>query len=487
MYDVAIVGAGVVGSCVARELSRLMLKIVVLEKDFDVAGGSSKANSGIVHGGYDARHGTLKAKYNVLGQRMFDQLARELDFTFRRNGSLVIADKENATRLEILIAQGIANGLTDLRIAYGDELLLLEPNLNDSVYAALVVPGGGIVCPYGMTIALAENAVENGVEFMLGCPVVDIKGKAGHFLVSTPRKTINAKIIVNAAGLYSDEINNMLSSRKLTIVPRHGEYCLLDKTGGQLVKHTIFQLPTKMGKGVLVTPTADGNLLLGPTSEDIDEKDNTTTTANGLNEVLERAQFSLNRLPKNLIITSFAGLRSTLVPEGDVTNDFMIEEAADIPGLINLCGIESPGLTATPAIGVEVAKMVADRLQPALNAGFNPRRQGIRPFREMSNNERKAAIRNDPDYGRVICRCESVTKAEILAALRSPFCQRNKVNSLDAIKRRTRTGMGRCQSGFCWMRLIDIVAEECGVDVTEVTKSGGRSNILTESNKAGVW
>jgi glycerol-3-phosphate dehydrogenase len=275
----------------------------------------------------------------------------------------------------------------------------------------------------------------------------------------------------------------MLSARKLKIKPRRGEYCLLDKTEGTLVKHTIFQLPTKMGKGILVTPTVHGNLLLGPTSKDIDEKDNTATTASGLNEVLKHAQSSLNRFSANKIISSFTGLRSTLLPEGYVTNDFIIEESADVPGLINLCGIESPGLTAAPAIGVEAARMAAARLNPAVNSGFNPVRKGIRHFRDMSLEERKTAIRDNPDYGHVICRCESVTKAEILAALRNRLSRNNKVHSLDAIKRRTRSGMGRCQSGFCWMRLIDIVAEECGIDVTEVTKSGGCSNILVAANK----
>ena len=489
MFDVAIVGAGVIGSCAARELSRFMLKIAVLEKNYDVAEGSSKANSGIVHGGYDAKPGTLKAKYNVLGQRMFDRLVAELDFPFRRNSSLVIADEdnvdgENVSKLEVLKAQGIANGLTDLRIAHGEELHTLEPNLNDKVCAALVVPSGGIVCPYGMTIAFAENAAENGVEFMLGCSVVDIKKEGEYFSLLTSNETIYARVIINAAGLNSDEINNMLSARKLKIRPRRGEYCLLDKTEGTLVKHTIFQLPTKMGKGVLVTPTVHGNLLLGPTSEDIDEKDNTATTAGGLNEVLLRARQSLNRLPANKIISSFTGLRATLLPMGNITNDFIIEEAADVPGLINLCGIESPGLTAAPAIGIAVAKMVADRLTPAVNEGFNPIRKGIRHFRDMSLEERKTAIRNKTDYGHVICRCESVTKAEILAALRSRLSKDNKIYSLDAIKRRTRSGMGRCQSGFCWMRLIDIVADECGIDVTEVTKSGGRSNILVKLNKS---
>jgi len=484
MFDVAIVGAGVVGSCVARELSRFLLKTVVFEKDDDVACGSSRANSGIVHAGYDTKPGTLKAKYNVLGQRMFDKLAAELDFPFHRNGSLVVAGAEDIAKLELLKAQGVANGLRDLRIVHKRELRELEPNLNVGICAALVAPGGGITCPYAMTIAFAENAVANGVEFMLRCPVVDVRRENGVFAIDTPRGTVRAKIVINAAGVHSDDINNRLSSRKLRIVPRRGEYCLLDQTEGRLVQHTIFQLPTKMGKGVLVTPTVDGNLLLGPTSEDIDEKDNTATTSNKLNEVLRHARESVNRLPVDKIIASFAGLRATLVPEGGVTNDFIIEEAADVPGLINLCGIESPGLTAAPAIGVATVQMVAKRLNPVENAYFDPIREGIRRFRDMSNEERKATIRDNPDYGRVICRCESVTKAEIIAALRSPLGKNHAINSLDAVKRRTRAGMGRCQSGFCWMRLLDVIAEEYAIDITEVTKSGGDSNILVERNKS---
>ena len=476
MYDVAIVGAWVVGSCTARELSRFALKTVVIEKDHDVSCGATRANSGIVHGGYDTKPGTQKAKYNILGQRMFDKLSEELDFPFRRNGSLVVAfDKEGIAGLETLKSQGEANGLTNLRIVYKDDLKKLEPNINDNIYAALTVPDGGIVSPYEMTVAMAENAASNGVEFMLGCQVTGIEKKDSVFSISTSNGTVEAKIIVNAAGVYSDEINNMLSQNKLKIIPRRGEYCLFDKYEGALVKNTIFQLPTKMGKGVLVMPTTHGNLLIGPTSVDIDEKDNLATTKNGLDEVLEKAQLSLNQLPWSKIITSFTGLRAHLE-----TEDFVIEEAADVPGLINLCGIESPGLTAAPAIGVEAAKMVADRLKPASNENFNPIRKSVPSFIFMTSEERKKAIEKDPNYGHVICRCESVTKAEIIGALRSPL----KVNSLDAIKRRTRAGMGRCQGGFCWMRLVDIIAEECGIDVTEVTKAGGDTNILLERNKS---
>jgi len=477
MYDVAIIGAGVVGACAARELSRFDLNTVVLEKGFDVAVGATRANSGIIHAGYDALSGTLKAKYNMIGQRMFDKLAKELDFPFKRNGSLVVInDMSDMPILEQLKNRGEVNGLTDLYIASGSELNTLEPNLHKDIQAALVAPSAGVACPYEMTIAFAENAAQNGVRFLLGTQVTQInRENDSHFSIHTAKGLIEARIIVNAAGLYSDEINNMLSIHKLSIIPRRGEYCLLDKTEGSLVKHTIFQLPSKMGKGILVIPTPDGNLLIGPTSTDQTDKDDVSTTSEGLADVLNQAQSSVNHLPTNKVITAFSGLRSHLA-----TDEFVIEEAADVPGLINLCGIESPGLTAAPAIAVEAVRLVNARLSATEKNDFNPIRKGIKPFRYMSIDERKAAIHDNPDYGHVICRCESVTKAEILAALRSPL----EVNSLDAIKRRVRAGMGRCQGGFCWMRLLDIIADECKLDLTQVTKCGGQP-ILIERNKTG--
>ena len=477
MYDVAVIGAGVIGTSTARELSRYAVKTVVLEKDSDVAVGSSKANSGLVHAGYDPLPGTLKAKYNMLGQKMFDRLAKELDFHFIRNGALVIIrDKSDLPALEELQIRGETNGLNDLRIIQGEELRALEPNLHDDICAALLVPSAGIVSPYEMTIALAENAAQNGTEFMLNCQVESVTKEDNYFSIQTSRGPVKARVIVNAAGVYSDKINNMLSAHKLAITPRRGEYCLLDKSEGALVRHTIFQLPTKKGKGVLVTPTTDGNLLLGPTSENIVDKADVSTTKDGLAEVLAQSGNMLKQLPISKIITSFSGLRSSL--EGD---DFVVEEAPDVPGLINLCGIDSPGLTAAPAIGEEAAGLVVKCLNAVKKDNFNPERKAIRPFRDMTAEERKAAIKEDPDYGYIICRCESVTKAEIIAALRSPLA----VNSLDAIKRRTRAGMGRCQGGFCWMRLLHIIADECSIELTEVTKSGGQSNILIHPNKSG--
>ena len=480
MYDVAVIGAGVVGASTARELSRFSLSVVVIEKEHDAAMGASRANSGSVHAGYDAKPGTKKALFNSMGVWMFEQLSSELDFPFRRNGSIVIAtDEEGTARLQKLKEQGIANGLplSGLEILGKDEARKLEPNISQDVVSALHAADGGIVCPYEMTIALAENAAQNGASFMLGCKVLSIKKQNGFFSISTTGGELAARVVVNAAGVYSDEINNMLSENKLGLVPRRGEYVLYDKTEGLLVARTVFQLPTIMGKGVLVVPTVHGNLLIGPTSLDIEDKDDTATTREGLETVQKRAALALRRLPKGNVIASFSGIRAHH-PSGD----FIIEEADDVPGLINLCGIASPGLTAAPAIGKWAAIKAAEILEAAPNESFNPIRRGFKALASMNSDERKKAIKENPDYGLVICRCEHVTKAEIVAALDSPL----KVRSLDALKRRTRAGMGRCQGGFCWMRLVGMVAEECEIDITEVTKAGEGTNILIERNKTSL-
>lgn len=475
MFDVIIIGAGVIGASIAREAAKYALNVCVLEKESDVASGSSKANSGIVHAGHDAKPGTNKAKYNIAGQKMFEELSAALKFPFRRCGSLVIAfDEQDLPALQELKVRGEKNGLTDLVIIDQKQLRALEPHINKSVFSALHVPSGGIVCPYEMTIALAENAAENGVEFRLNCTVTNVQTENSGFLVSTNQGELHSKIVINAAGLYSDAINNMVSARELKIIPRKGEYCLLDKTEGTLVNHTIFQLPSDKGKGILVTPTVDGNLLFGPTSVDIEEKDNVATTREGLQEVLEKAAWDLDAMPGGKIITAFTGLRAH-----SIENDFIIGEAPDVPGFINAAGIESPGLTSAPAIGVEVAKLAAKLLDAKHNADFKAEREARPHIRHMTDAERDELIRQNPDYGKIICRCETVSKGEIVDALRSPL----GVKTLDGIKRRTRAGMGRCQSGFCNMRLLDIVAEECGIPMTEVTKFGAGSNLLIERNK----
>lgn len=473
--DIVIIGAGVIGSSIARELSKYDLKICVLEKGSDVAVGTSKANSGIVHAGHDAKPNTLKGKLNAKGNAMFDRLSKELDFPFKRNGSLVLCfDEGKKDALYALKKQGEKNGVPELEVISREEILKIEPNVSERVVAALHAPTGGIVCPYEMTIAYAENANTNGVKFYFNTEVRDIEKRERGFIVKTNQGDFESNLVINAAGVFADSINNMVSENKIKITPRRGEYLLFDKSVGDLVQKTLFQLPTKMGKGVLSTPTVDGNLLLGPTAEDIEDKSGVSTTREGLELIFKKAKLVLKEVPRKEVITSFAGLRAH--SEND---DFIVEEAKDVDGFINVAGIESPGLSSAPAIAEMVENMVVDKLGPSKKANFNPIRSGIPKFREMSNEERRALIQKDSFYGKIICRCEMVTEGEILNAIRRPLGARN----LDAIKRRTRAGMGRCQSGFCTPKVIKILAQELNLPEEEVTKFGGNSSLIIGENK----
>ncbi|APH16787.1 pyridine nucleotide-disulfide oxidoreductase family protein [Clostridium sporogenes] len=471
MFDVTIIGSGVTGAAVARELSKYNLKTCVVEKAIDVASGTSKANSGIVHAGEDPIPGTLKAKMNVRGNEMFDKLQEEIDFPFKRNESFVLCfDEKDIEKLEELRQRGLKNGLPDtMEILNREEASKLEPNLSEYVVAALRLPTGGIVSPYEFNIALAESAAMNGVEFKLETEIIDIERKQDKYILKTNKGDIETKVVVNAAGVFGDKINNMVSEKKYHIIARKGEYLLFDKTVGDMVQRTIFQLPTKMGKGVLVTPTADGNLLLGPTSVDVEEKDDFETTREGLDTVAEKAKLSIKEIPMRQVITSFAGLRAH-----EENSDFIIEEAEDAENFINAIGIESPGLTSAPAIGEYIREMIVEKLKPEENKEFNPIRKDIPKFREMTNEERKEMIKENSAYGKIVCRCEVVTEGEIRDAIRRPL----GAKTVDGIKRRTRAGMGRCQSGFCSNRIVEILAEELGIKRNEVTKFGGNSKIL---------
>jgi len=478
VYDVAIIGGGVIGSSIARELSRLKLHIVLLEKEPDVANGTSKANSGIVHGGHDCAPGTVKARFNVPGNAMFDTLSRELDFPFKRNGAWVIVSSEtDIPRLEKLMEQGIANGMTGLSILNQDEIRRREPSIHRAAVAALDVPSSGIVCPYEMTIAYAENAAENGVEIRLNFKADTIAKRDGIFHIEGPAGSVDARILINAAGLYADTVNNMVSSEPFVITPKRGEYFLLDKTEGSLVSRTLFQLPDESGKGVLVTPTVDGNLLLGPNSRVTGDKEQTSTTREGLREVAEKALLNVEHVAMNKVITSFSGLRASTQ-----TDDFIIGPSPDVENLINVAGIASPGLSSAPAIAVYVRDLVKTMTHAEENAAFQPVRSTFARFRHMTVEERRNAIAKNPDYGVIVCRCEQVTKAEVLAALRGPL----HVHDVDAVKRRTRAGMGRCQGGFCMMRLPEIIAEELHIPLTGVTKSGEGTNLLMNQNKQNL-
>lgn len=478
MFDVTIIGAGVIGCSVARELSKYKLKVCVVEKSSDVANGTTKANSAIVHAGFDAKPNTLKGKFNAKGNEMFDKLAKELDFPFKRNGSLVVSfSEEDTDKLEALKLQGEKNGVPGLKVLSEREVREMEPNLSEHVKGALFAPTGGIVCPYEMTIALAENAFTNGVEFKFNTEVTGFHKNENGFIVKTDKEDIETKLVINAAGVHADDVNNMISKEKMSIIPRKGEYCLFDKAVGEMVSKTIFQLPTKMGKGVLVTPTVDGNLLIGPNAENIEDKEDLNTTKSGLDFVLDKAKLSIKEIPMRYVITSFSGLRAH-----SVTDDFIVGEAEDVKGFINASGIESPGLSSAPYIAKVLEDIIVEKLNPEKNSSFNPIRHGIPKFRELNNEERKELIKEDSSYGKIVCRCETVTEGEILNAIRRPL----GATTLDGVKRRTRAGMGRCQAGFCSTRIVDILAKELNVPRTEITKFGGESKVLVGKNKEDI-
>lgn len=475
MYDVIIIGAGVSGAASARELSRYKVKACVLEREEDVCCGTSKANSAIVHAGYDAAEGSLMAKLNVLGNKMMPALAKELDFPFIQNGSLVVCtDEESRPGLEALYERGVKNGVEGLRIVERDELVEMEPNISDTAVAALYAPTAGIVCPFSMNIAFAENANQNGVEFFFNNRVEKIEKIDGGYRVTTNKDVYETKCVVNAAGVYADEIHNMVSGNKLKIVPRRGDYNLLDKTAGGHVKRTIFALPSKYGKGILVAPTVHGNLIVGPTAIDIEDKDGTNTTRAGIEEATTKCFNTVKNVPLRQVITSFAGLRAH--HEG---HEFLIGELTEAPGFVDCAGIESPGLTSCPAIGQMVAGIVKDILHLEENPDFTGTRKGILNPENMTMEERNELIRKNPAYGNIICRCEMITEGEILDAIHRPL----GAKSLDGVKRRTRAGMGRCQAGFCSPRTMEILARELHVDMSEITKSGGGSGIIVGTNK----
>lgn len=475
MYDIIIIGAGVSGCASARELSRYQASICVVDKEEDVCCGTSKANSAIIHAGYDAENGSLMAKLNVEGNQMMEELSKELDFSFRRNGSLVLCmHEEELPNLQALYKNGVANGVKDLKILSKEEVMAMEPNITDQVVAALYAPTGGIVCPFGLTIALAENAAANGVEFKFDTEVLDIKKTEGGFELTTDKGLLKSRFVVNAAGVYADKFHNMMSGGKIHITPRRGDYCLMDKTAGDLVDKTVFTLPGKFGKGILVTPTVHGNLLLGPTAIDIDDKEANNTTKEGLDEVVAKAQNSVKNIPMRQVITSFAGLRAH-----EDHHEFIIKELEDCKGFIDCAGIESPGLSSSPAIGKMVAEILREKAGLAKKDGFIAARKGILDPKKLPREEYSRLIRENPAYGNIICRCETISEGEILDAIHRPL----GAKSLDGVKRRTRAGMGRCQAGFCSPRTMDILARELGVDMREITKSGGDSKIVVGTNK----
>lgn len=471
MYDIVIIGAGVIGCAVARELAKYQLKTVVLEKEEDVCCGTSKANSAIVHAGFDAEPGTWKAKMNVIGSRKMEVLSKELDFPYKKNGSMVLCfDEKDFYKLEDLKKKGIENGVEGLEIITGEKIWKMEPNLSKNVKAMLYAPTGAIVCPFKLTIALAENANVNGVDFVFDTEVKNIQKIPEGYQIETTKECYETKCVVNAAGVYADVFHNMVSEKKLSIIPRKGEYCLMDKKAGNFVSHTIFQLPTAMGKGVLITPTVHGNLLAGPTAENIEDKEGVNTTGEGIAKMSKMAKLSAEELPLNMVITSFAGLRAT-----EKGGDFVLGEIFDAPGFFDAAGIQSPGLSSAPAIGEYLAESIVGKLQAEKKDDFQPRRKDIPCVAEMPKEELKVLIEKNPLYGSVVCRCETVTEGEIVNAIHRPL----GAKSLDGVKRRTRAGMGRCQAGFCAPKVMEILERELHKSPLEITKAGGKSTLLT--------
>ncbi len=476
MVDIVIIGAGVSGCAIAREVSRYKADVLVLEREEDVCCGTSKANSAIVHAGYDAANGSLMAKLNVAGSLLMPELARELDFAYEQNGSLVVMmSEEDRPALNKLYENGVANGVEGLRIIERDELAAMEPNISDEAVAALYAPTGGIVCPFGLTFALAENAAHNGVRFQFDSEVTGIEKMDGGWKVSTPKGDVEARVVVNAAGLYSDKLHNMVADDEMTIIPRRGDYFLLDHTAQGHVHNTIFQLPGKYGKGVLVAPTVHGNIIVGPTAIDIDDKEGTATTQAGLDDVRAKCGMAVKNVPLRQTITSFAGLRAH-----EARHEFFIGEIK--PGFVDCAAIESPGLSSAPAIGKMVSGIVKDILHLEEDPSFDPKRKGILDPKALDDEAHAALIKENPAYGTVICRCETVTEGEIIDAIRRTPGAR----SVDGVKRRVRAGMGRCQGGFCSPRVMEILARELGVDQSAITKSGAGSELIVGVNKDAI-
>lgn len=476
IYDVIIIGAGVTGSAVARELSKYNTNVCVIEKGEDVCSGTSKANSAIIHAGYDCQPGSVMAKMNVRGNAMMGDLAKDLDIPFERNGSLVICIyEEEFDGIKDLYERGVKNGVPDLKILNHDECLAIEPNVTDKVVGALYAPTAGIICPFKLNIALAENANVNGVDFRFNTEAEDLKcDENGIWHIRTNNGEYLTRYVVNAAGVYADKFHNMVSKNKIHIRPRRGDYLLLDKTTGGFVKHTIFPQPTKFGKGILVAPTIHGNTLAGPTAIDLDDKEAISTTQDGLDHVIEKATMSVKNLPLRQVITSFAGLRAH-----EDNHEFILGEVEDAPHFIDCAGIESPGLSSCPAIGEYIGNLLRDKMELEEKEQWISTRKDVVATADLSMEERNELIKKNPAYGTIICRCESITEGEILDAIHRPLGAR----SLDGIKRRTRAGMGRCQAGFCSPRVMEILHRELGIPMEQIKKNDIGSEIVLERTK----
>ncbi len=479
-YDVIVIGGGVVGGMILRELMRYELSALMIEKNSDVAMGQSKANSGIVHAGFDAETGSNKAKFNVLGANMMKEVCEELGVKYKNNGSLVVAfSKEDLKTLKVLLKRGKNNGVKDLKLISKKELKILEPNISDDALGALYAKSAGIVCPYSLAIASIGNAMDNGADLMVDFDTVNVERVDEYTkLTASDGREVFGKIIINSAGAGAESIANLFNDYSFKTGLRRGEYMLLDRESGNLVSHTLFFTPSAKGKGVLVTQTVDGNILLGPTSIE-DGNPYTETTDEGFAFIKEKASQMCKNVPYFNVITSFAGNRTF-----SARHDFIIEESKVYSGLINVAGIESPGLTSAPAIAKYVVdEFVRKKWWPSINYYFIRKRYNDycfqKSFKDLSIEDKNKIIKKDKTFGKIVCRCEVITEGEIRQAIR----QNPPSRTVDGVKLRTRAGMGRCQGGFCQSRILEILAEENGVSILEVTKNGKGSEILLGEGK----
>jgi len=478
-YDVLIVGGGITGCMTAYRLSGYKLRVALAEAADDVAMGATKANSAIVHAGYDAVPGTLKAKFNVAGCAEMPELARLLDVPYKNCGSLVCAfSEEEMPVLQELIERGEKNGVPGLEIVSGERAREIEPTLSDNVYAALWAPTAGIVCPYELCIAAGEVAAQNGCDFYFDFPVERIKMAEGRLVAVSHGREIAARFVVNAAGVYAAELARASGEEDfpVDIIPRRGEYALLDKGKGPRVRRVVFACPSERGKGILVSPTVDGNGIVGPHAHRVDSGDDTSVTSEGLEEVFAGGKKLVPGVSSRDMITSFAGVRAT-----PSTGDFYVKPSERIPGLLHLVGIESPGLASSPALSHAAVKLLGEM---GLALEENPDAKMTRPpkirFRLLRASEKNELIKRDPSYGRIVCRCETITDGEILDAIRRPLGARD----LDMVKRRVRAGMGRCQGGFCSPRVAEILSKELGIPLGDVTKKGRGSEIVPRDSES---
>ena len=477
MFDVTVIGCGVVGASIAYELSKFDLSVAVLEKENDIACGTTKANSAIVHAGYDPIPGTKMARLNVQGSKMMEALCKRLSVDYKRIGSLVLAfDDADMDTIRELYRRGTANGVEELQILTKEQTLAIEPNLNTEITGSLYAPTAGIVNPWGLAIAMAEITVKNGAELHLNSVVTAIKNQGQFYRIETSSENFDTRYIVNAAGTYSDVINDMTAQPFFKILPVKGEYYLLDKSQGGVVSHTIFQPPQKNGKGVLISPTVHGNLIVGPTADPAENPEDVTVTAQGLEKVIKAALRSSSKVNFRESIRNFTGVRAATAKD-----DFIIEASKDAPRFVNAAAIKSPGLSAAPAIGLEVRAILESiGLVCCEKENYTDSREQTL-FKNMTDDQKQSALKHDPHYGRVICRCETITEGDILLAMHSPISP----VSIDGVKRRCNAGMGRCQGGFCGPRVHDILSRETGLPMEQICQDKSGSYLLTGRTKEG--